>query len=226
MGRRNEPEVVEGTVLKITYKETRGKNDLCNLCLDTGGRDDEWFGYGFNEPDFEEGAIVEFEIEYNGEYANIVDDTLTVIEEAPKKRKSSGGRGGKSSGSKRGGGSSGKSGGGRSGGRSGGKSSSAGRGGADKGSGAGKKSEVDWDRKDNLIRLQSCQNTAIATVNMMITHGAIVLPKKKGEMYDAVQAAIEEEASRLFEKYTDIVDGNYDGGPSVNDVDDDDDIPD
>lgn len=222
MGRRNEPEVIEGTVVKITYKETRGKNDICNLCLDTGGRDDEWFGFGFNEPEFEEGAVIEFEVEMNGKYKNVVDDSVVVLEDAPAKRK---GSGRSSGGSSRSGGGSARS----SGGSRGGSSRSGGGSGGKSGGGRAKsepKKEVDWDRKDNLIRLQSSQNTAVATINVMLANSLIALPKKKADQMDAVQALIEEEAARLFDKYTDIVDGNYEGtSKDETEYDDDDDIP-
>lgn len=226
MGRAKEPEMVEGKVLKITFKETRGDNDLCSICLDTGGKDDEWFGFGFNEPNFKEGAVIEFEVEENDKgFWNVVEDTVEVLEAAPEKRRGSSKGGSKRGGSSRSGGRSGSS---RSSGRSGaGSKRSSGRdgGGRSKSSEGGKKSEVDWDRKDNLIRLQSSQNTAVATINMMIAHGAIVIPKKKADAFDLIQAAVEEEASRLFDKYTDIVDGNYEGGPAMSE-DDENDIPD
>lgn len=216
-GKKSEPEIVEGTVTKITFKPTKGDNEVCNICLDTGGRDDEWFGFGFEEPEFEEGAVIEFEVEYNGKFTNVVTGSVEVLEEAPKKRKgssrggSSGGRGSSSRGSSRD------------------KSSGGGRGG--KSSGRDKapaKAEVDWDRKDNLIRLQSSQNTAVATLNVLLTHGLIALPKKKAQQMDAVVALIEEEAARLFDKYTDIVDDNYEGyaGGGKDESDDDDDVPD
>jgi hypothetical protein len=236
--RKQENEVVEGEVLKINSKDTKGKSKLWSVCMDTGGDDDEWFGFGFDEPEFEEGAVVEFEIEENAAgYLNCVEGTVEVIEDAPKKRKSS--KRGKSSSKpkrgssrsrddddddddtprKRGGGS---------------KSKSSSRGGGKSTAKSGtKKADVDWDRKDNLIRLQSCQNTAIAFTNMLLQNDCIALKDAKGKAVkkdtkmDAVAAFVEEEAERLFEKYTDIVDGNYDGGSDRDDDDeDDDDIPD
>lgn len=210
---------VYGEVLKITGKDTKNGGKIWNICVDDNG-EDAWFGYGFDKPDFGEGSEIEFDVEMNGDYENVNHDTLEVINLVEPKRSgrgSGGGRGGNSGGSRSGGGrSSGRSNSGSSNSR--GKSSGGSRGGsAGRGKSGGgradkapaKKADVDWERKDNLIRLQSCQNTAVATVNGAVAAGAITLPAKKGEKLDAFQALIEKEASRLYDKYEDIVDGNY-----------------
>jgi len=204
---------VYGVVQKITAKDTRNGGKIYNICVDVDG-EDEWFGYGFDAPEFGEGSEIEFDVEMNGDYENVDIDSLEIIELVEPKRS---GRGGKSGGKGRGKSSGKSSGRGGSSGR--GKSSGSGRGKpagggrkapASKGKGGGAaKAEVDWDRKDNLIRLQSCQNTAVATIQAAIEAGAVTLPAKKGEKFDAFQALIEKEAARLYDKYTDIVDGNY-----------------
>ena len=230
--------VGEATVLKVSKKATSGKGHVYNIQIDTDENGKEWWGCGFEDPKVNEGDIIEFELIEVGDYTNVDLDTIVVLEAAPKRERStrgsgnsrsngrSSGRGnsrdsGRSSGNSRSSGSRGNS---RSSGR--GDSAAKGRGGSRSGAGADKKPAVDWDRKDNLIRLQSSQNTAIALVGMLLANGALTLPAKKGDKYDAAVAAVEKEAARLFDKYTDIVDGNYDDGRDDNEhYDDGDDIP-
>ena len=80
---------VIGFVAKITSKEVGKNNNLMySLCIEEEGREDEWYGYGWDEPDFTEGAEIEFDISYNGEYANIDPDTVNVLQDGEPKRKS------------------------------------------------------------------------------------------------------------------------------------------
>lgn len=229
--------VGEATVLKVSKKATSGKGHVYNIQIETDDNGKEWWGCGFEDPKVNEGDIIEFELIEVGDYTNVDLDTIVVLEAAPKRERSSRGRGndrdsGRSSGG-RGGRDSGRSSGNSRSGSSRGNSRSSGRGdSAAKGrgasrSGADKKPAVDWDRKDNLIRLQSSQNTAIALVGMLLTNGALKLPAKQADKRDAAVAAVEKEAARLFDKYTDIVDGNYDDGTDDgrDQYDDDDDIP-
>ena len=99
---------VEGKVEKISEKPA-GKGVVYNVCLSIEGQDDEWFGHGFDKPDFFEGDVIEFDIEWNGEYANFDKNTINILEEgdgepakpARKPARSSGrssGGGGRSSG--------------------------------------------------------------------------------------------------------------------------------
>ena len=93
------------------------------------------------------------------------------------------------------------------------------------------KADVDWDRKDRLIRAQSCQNTAIATVALMQAAGVLPKPKTKADGYDAIQALIEKETKRLFEKYDEVADEVHTYGEEAGDAkaggdyDDEDGIP-
>lgn len=218
---------VQGRVAKVSEKDTANGGTVYNVCVDTEDNGEEWFGCGFDNPNLNEGDEIEFDIDYNGKYTNINMDTLVVTKEAPKRESSSrsGGRGGsRSSGSRSGGGrgnSNSRSSSSRSGSRDSNSRSGNSRG--NKGSGrsqskgssrakAPAKAEVDWDRKDNLIRLQSSQNTAIALIVGGLNAGAITLPSAKAKKYDAYCALVEEEADRLYHKYEDIVDGNYDNG--------------
>lgn len=231
---------VQGTVAKVSEKDTANGGTVYNVCVDTEDNGEEWFGCGFDNPNLNEGDEIEFDIDYNGKYTNINMDTLVVTQAAPQRESSNRGNG--RSGSRNSDGRSG-SGRGNSNSRSSGRrnsrssnnsSSRDSKGSQSKGRSQNKspsrskapaKPEVDWDRKDNLIRLQSSQNTAVATIRIMLANGAVTIPKKKAEAFDAIQALIEEEASRLYNKYEDIVDGNYDQGGDDNDGDYQDDIP-
>jgi len=221
---------VEGIVVKSTSKPTNNGGTVYNICVDTVDNGEEWFGCGFDDPNVNVGDEIGFDIEYKGDYTNVNLDTLEIIKAAPKRESRGSGRGGSRGGNKSGG--RGRSSGGSNSGGSkrGGNSRSApAKKSAGRGASKAAKPDVDWDRKDNLIRLQSSQNTAIATIAVMLTNGALVLPKKKAEAFDAIQDCIEEEAARLFSKYTDIVDGNYDKDSGSGDADDgeyDDDVPD
>lgn len=203
--------VTDAKVLKSTSKPTSGTGYVYNIQVNTEENGDEWFGCGFEDPQLTVGDIIEFEITQVGDYVNVDIDTLVVLEAAPKREKSS-------RSSSRGGGRSNS----RSSGRDGGHkpSRSAGRGSPTRkssptktrGKQATPKAEVDWDKKDKYIRLQSCQNTAIATIRGAIESGAVALPAKKGDKFDAYQALIEDEAARLINKYDDIINDVYDQG--------------
>ena len=92
---------VEGIVAKISEKPTSNGGTIYNICLEIDGADDEWFGHGFDEPIFQEGDEIEFDIEYNGDYCNVDKATVSIISEGePKPKPQRGGRsgGGRSSG--------------------------------------------------------------------------------------------------------------------------------
>lgn len=234
---------VQGTVKKLSEKGTNNGGTVYNVCVDTEDNGEEWFGCGFDNPNLNEGDEIEFDIDYNGDYTNINLDTLVVTKSAPQRQSSnrgSGRNGGGSRGNSRGNGRS--SGNGRSGGsRGNGGDSNSNRGNSNRGqsssrsqskssgrTAAPKKAEVDWERKDNLIRLQSSQNTAIKLIVGGLQAGAITLPSAKAKKYDAYVALVEEEADRLYHKYEDIVDGCYDDGQGddSNGQTNEDDIPD
>lgn len=215
---------VIGFVGAITSKEAgKNKNLLYSVCLEgTGeGGKDEWFGYGWDEPTFTKGAEIEFDIQWNGDFPNVDNDTLNVLADGEPKRSSGGSRSGGNS---------------RSGGRSGGRSSSGGRGGnrssssssrsssnsssrsssparggnKAKGKGADTTmSKDEWADKDRMIRRQACMNTAIKLVGLLLAEGTVTIPKKKADAYDAVVALCDEEAERLYDQYEEQV---YGGG--------------
>ena len=233
---------VEGIVAKISEKPTSNGGTIYNICLEIDGSDDEWFGHGFDEPIFQEGDEIEFDIEYNGDYCNVDKDTVVIISEGepkPKSRgRSSGGRsgGGNSRGSSRG---SSKPAGRSSGGRSGGGGRGRGKPAAkpSRGSGGGGKSKSDapatmskeeWAQKDQIIRRQACMNTAINLIGTAVKCELVALPTKKADKLDAFIALCDEEAERLYDQYEEQVYGKKEqkrGSRSSRNDDYDDDIP-
>lgn len=222
---------VTGFLLQVSEKQTSNGGTIYNIKVENDGNDD-WFGYGFDKPTFGVDSEITFDVEVNGKFENVIVETLEVLDmqNPPKaERKARGGRGGNGGGrAPRGGNSSSRAPRGES------KPARKPRGQAadDKPARAPKaeKKEVDWDRKDRLIRAQSCQNTAIAMVDLMVKAGALALPKKKGEQYDALQALVEKESERLFLKYDEVADECFDydgdqGDDTGPEYDDDDGIP-
>jgi len=212
-------DMMSGIVEDISSKPTRGKNDLWSIKVDG-----DWFGHGFDEPEFDVGAEVEFEISMNGDFENVDVDTLVILQQAPDRGRGRDNRGGnrdrgrgnsrhgssRSQGSSRASSRSNRSSGGR-GSRNRSSSRSSSRGGGGGNSKEDKMTKEEWTRKDNLIRLQSAQNTAIRTVDLLVTQGLVKLPTKKAEHMDAIIALIEIEAKRLFDKYDDVADDIMDG---------------
>ena len=220
---------VEGIVAKITEKQAGANgNTVYNICLEVGD-EDEWYGHGFDEPEFQEGDEIEFDISWNGDYANIDTGTVNIISEGEPKPKSRSRGNSRSSGrsSSRG----------KSSGRSSkpsGRSSSrdkpaAKRGGnASKGKGADTTmSKDEWAQKDQMIRRQACMNTSIKLVTLLLSEGAITIPKKKADAADAIVALCDEEAERLYDQYQEQVygGGKKRGGSRRSNNDYDDDIP-
>lgn len=213
---------VEGKVLKASKKPTNSGGTVYNLQVETD-QGDEWFGCGFDDPKVNQGDVISFDIAYNGEYMNVDMDTLEILEKAPQRQSSNRGS---NRGSSRGNGRSASRGksdssrGSRSGGsgRSGSGDNKRGNQSGSRSQGGEKKPAVDWDRKDLIISQMSCQNTAVATIGMLIANNLVAIPKKKADSYDAVMALVEAEAARLRSKYNAVADGNYDDG--LNDPDD------
>ncbi len=215
---------VVGFVGAVTSKEAgKNKNLLYSVCMEgTGeGGKDEWFGIGWDEPTFTKGAEIEFDIEWNGDFPNVDNKSLNILADGEPKRSSGGSRsgGGRSSGGR----SSGRSSGGSRGGNSSSRSSSgSSRSGGSRGSSParggntakGKGSDTtmskdEWKQKDNMIRRQACMNTAIQLVGLMLVNDALAIPKKKADAADAIAAACDEEAIRLYDQYEEQV---YGGG--------------
>ena len=87
-------------------------------------------------------------------------------------------------------------------------------------------SKDEWADKDKMIRRQACMNTAIKLVTLLLVEGAVSVPKKKADHYDAVVELCNEEAERLYDQYEEQV---YGGGTKKSHTrgrdDYDDDIP-
>jgi len=228
---------VTGFLLKVSEKPTSNGGTIYNIQLEESNEDrtESWFGYGFDAPTFGVDSEITFDIEVNGKFENVVVETLEVLDmqNAPAAARKA--RGGASGGRAARGGAA--------------KPARPARGGAAKparqprGQAAAEdkpasrapksaaKADVDWDRKDRLIRAQSCQNTAIATVSLMLAAGVLPKPKNKADGYDATLALVEKESKRLFEKYDEVADqvctyGEESQGAEQNgDYDDDAGIP-
>ncbi len=210
---------VIGIVAKLTSKEAGKNNNLVyNICIEEEGRDDEWYGHGFDEPNFQEGDEIEFDIQWNGDYPNIDVDTVNVLQEGEPKSNGRSSRGNSRS-SGRSGSSSRSSGSSRSGSSSRGSSRSSSKpssrstsrssgGNKAKGKGADTTmSKDEWKAKDNMIRRQACMNTAINLAKLLFEVGAVKLPTKKADQFDAVVALCDEEAERLYDQYEEQVNG-------------------
>jgi hypothetical protein len=220
---------VEGIVAKITEKPTRNGGTIYNVCLEINGGEDEWFGHGFNEPEFQEGDEIEFDISYNGDYANVDTNTVNILSEGGGGSSSTSSRGNSrgstsrsSSRSSSTGGSSSRAKPSRSNSRSS-KPSVRAKPAADD----TKMSKDDWQKKDNMIRRQACMNTAIALISSAVSNELVSLPTKKADKLDAYIALCDEEAVRLYDQYEEQVHGapkKASRGRSSN-ADYDDDIP-
>ena len=219
---------VIGIVSKITSKEAgKNKNLIYSCCIEEDGRDDEWYGYGWDEPDFTEGAEIEFDIEYNGDYLNIDTKSVNVLQDGePKRNSRSSGRSSSRSSGRSNSSSS------RSSGRSNSSSSRSNAKPAGRGKPAAKANDTtmskdDWAKKDQMIRRQACMNTAIKLVTLMQVAGVLPKPTKKSEGFDALAALCDEEAVRLYDQYEEQVygGGKSKRGSSTRDQAYDDDIP-
>lgn len=218
---------VEGLVAKISVKPA-GKGEVHNVCLEIEGQDDEWFGHGFDKPDFFEGDYIEFDIEWNGKYANIDKATINIIEEGDgepqkpaRKPARSSGRSSSGRGSSRD-----KPSGSRSSSRSKPAASKSRSKPAAKGN-ADAMSKDEWADKDRMIRRQSCMNTSIKLVTLLHEAGVLPKPKNKADGVDAIIALCDEEAERLYDQYEEQVygGGTAKRGSSRKEPDYDDDIP-
>jgi hypothetical protein len=210
---------IEGIVARISAKAGgRSGDKVYNICMEIDGEDDAWFGHGFDEPVFQEGDEIEFDVEYNGDFENVDKETVNIISEGspkPKSRSRSGGssrskpnRSNKSSSSRA-------------------KPSRGGNRAAKPAAADDKMSKEEWAQKDQMIRRLACMNTSIKLCTLLIAEGAVTIPKKKSDAYDAVVALCDEEAGRLYDQYEEQVYGSPKSAgrgrnkPANNDYDDD-----
>jgi hypothetical protein len=154
----------------------------------------DWYGYGFERPNFGEGDEVSFDVDWNGQYGNVRKGSLQVV----------GGGGQQQQQSRQGGGSYQNNRGGsprNSGGRPGG------GGGYQKKTSGGR--EAYWDEKakrdvvvQRQIQHQASRNAAISVVSAALANNALSLPSKKGDQLDALLAVVDE----ITERYDFAVD--------------------
>lgn len=186
----------------------------------------ETYGFGKFAPKFGVGSEIEFDISWNGKYANVDRDTVNVINlVAPARGGNSGGRGagnsrgGYQGGQQRGGGQGGsrggapQGGGSRQGGSMGGAAQRQGGGGAARqgapsarpaASSQGK--DGYWEAKEQrdivtqkAIQYQSSRNAAIELVSAALTAGAVALPAAKAKQWDALLALVDTVTERFEE---------------------------
>lgn len=180
---------VTGVVKRIM---SRGK--AYNLQMDSG----DYFGFGFDAPNFGEGAEIGFDVQYNGNFANVVKGSVEVYNAGSPQQQQ---QGGYQQGRQGGGGYQG-------GGRSGGGNRGGGQGGGYKNKASGGKDNY-WEEKakrdvvvQRQIQHQASRNAAIALVTGALTNGAVSLPTKKGDQLDAIIALVDE----ITERYDFAVD--------------------
>jgi hypothetical protein len=205
-------EHVEGYVVQISSKEA-GKNHnlIYNVCMEIEGQDDEWFGYGWDKPEFFKEDKIEFDIEMNGEYCNIDPASVNVLEENGHEEEAKPARSsGRSSGNSRGSSSRGSSRSKPASSRGSSRSKPAASKGRAKPAAKGNTdamSKDEWADKDRMIRRQACMNTAISLVKLFNEAGVLPKPKNKGAGEDALVALCDEEANRLYDQYEEQVYG-------------------
>lgn len=180
---------VYGTVKRIT---NRGK--AWNVQMDSG----EWFGMGYQQPDFGEGSEIAFDVEYNGQYANVAKGSIEVINAVQQQQQQRPQQGGYQQ--RQGGGYQQRQGGGYQQ-RQGGAQGAPQRGGyqqrAQQGAGGGK--DQYWKDKEKRdidtqarIQLQACRNSALTLVQMGLANDCIPLPAKKADRLGALIAIVDE----------------------------------
>lgn len=189
---------VGGIVKRITEKQ--GKfGPMFSIQLQHDDGSEQWYGFGKFPPKFGEGSDIEFGVTWNGQYANADFKTVKVVSLVEPAQQGGG---------RQRGGDAGSNGAGRGSRSNGSTSGSAGRGGnaapparggvskpAAKSDGL---SKDEWARKDAVIQLQSCRNSAIAVVAAALQHEALPLPAKKGEKFDALVGAVNELTEQFF----------------------------
>lgn len=190
---------VQGVVERIATKQTAKGGTITNIQVNG-----EWYGMGFAKVNFGQGAEVEFDISWNGNYANVDSDTLNIL--SPGQR-----GGGSNGGGQRNGG----------GGYGGQRSGNGGSGyGQRSGSGYGQQqrsapprqatggdSKDDyWKKKEQTDKLtqraiqqQSARNSAIAFMDVLFKNEAVKLPAKQGDKMDAALALLDELTARFID---------------------------
>lgn len=166
---------VFGTVQRVVGKQ-RGNGTAYSVQMDDG----EWYGHGFQQPAFTQGAQIGFDIAWNGQYKNIDVGSVQVHQagqpqqQAPQQQQG----GGQQLYNKP-------------------------RGGGNSGGGGGREKYWDDKAKDDKIRQkqiqwQAARNTSIEFVKMAIENGAVKLPAKQAEKFEALLALVDEVARDYY----------------------------
>ena len=185
---------VQGVVDRITNKQTAGGKTVYNIQLNG-----EWYGLGFNQPNFGQGAEIEFDVSYNGNFANVADGSINILSPGQRgggQQRSNGGYGGqRQGGGNYGGQQRSNGGGGNYGQRTGGQQQ---RAPAPRQAAGGDGKDAYWDNKaktDKLtqraIQHQSARNSAIAFMDVLFKNEAVKLPAKQADKMDAALSLLD-----------------------------------
>lgn len=188
---------VQGVVERIATKQTAKGGTITNIQVNG-----EWYGMGFAKVNFGQGAEVEFDISWNGNYANVDGDTLNIL--SPGQRGGGNGGGQRNGGGGYGGQRNGNGGGGNYGGQRGGgqqQRSAPPR----QAAGSDAKDEY-WKKKEKtdkltqrVIQHQSARNSAIAFLDVLFKNEAVKLPAKQSDKFDAALALLDELTAKFIE---------------------------
>lgn len=180
---------VYGTVQRLTSRKA-GRGYAHNVQMDDG----QWYGHGFKQPNFGEGAEISFDVEYNGQYANIIVESVQVMSPGQPAQQQQGGNNWQGNGNYRSN-------------NGGGQRSSANR---TKSMGGLSKDDY-WKNREKRdiivqkqIQYQSARNSAIEVIKAGIDAGAISLPAAKAKAFDALRALVDEVTDEYNEATTAI----------------------
>lgn len=187
---------VQGVVERIATKQTAKGGTITNIQVNG-----EWYGMGFAKVNFGQGAEVEFDISWNGNYANVDNDTLNILSPGQRGGGSNGG-GQRNGGGGYGGQRSGNGGSGYSQ-RSGGQPQ---RSAPPRQATGGDSKDDYWKKKEQTDKLtqraiqqQSARNSAIAFMDVLFKNEAVKLPAKQGDKMDAALALLDELTARFID---------------------------
>lgn len=174
---------IYGIVKRITAKQ-RGKGTAYSVQMDNG----EWYGHGFQRPNFNEGAEIGFDIAWNGQYANIDQNSVEVLNAGQGPQNMGGGQQRQ------------RQGGSQQGGQRGGQQNRSQAQGRPQAAGSGGMSKDDyWRRREERdivvqkqIQYQAARNSAIEVIKVGVQAGAVKLPAAKDKALDALLALVDE----------------------------------
>lgn len=188
---------VQGVVERIAKKQTQNGGTITNIQVNG-----EWYGMGFAKVNFGQGAEIEFDISWNGNYANVDGDTLNIL--SPGQRGGGNGGGQRNGGGGYGGQRNGNGGGGNYGGQRGGGQQQ--RSAPPRQAAGGDSKDEYWKKKEKtdkltqrVIQHQSARNSAIAFLDVLFKNEAVKLPAKQSDKFDAALALLDELTAKFIE---------------------------